>query len=158
MRFFKILLYILVVFVLQTVVFSRINFMGVVPDLVLVSIVIFAVLEERNPATFFAASFAFIQDIFSSGIYLNTILKTIVSNVISSLKEEFIGDEYTFAAGMVAVFTPLYVLTEGLILLFVFHKEYSLPYFIFRMAAATIYNLVLLPVLFPIVKVITHAE
>jgi rod shape-determining protein MreD len=158
MRFFRLLLYVLGVLVLQTVVFSRLSFMGVTPDLILVSVVAFAVLEERTPATFFSAALGFIQDLFSSGIYLNVIIKTIVSNVISSVKEGFMGDEYGFTAGMVAVFTPLCLLLEGLALSLVFHKQFDLAFIIFKMAAATIYNLVLVPVLFPAVKWATHAD
>lgn len=158
MRFFKLLIYVLGVAVLQTVIFSRLSFLGVTPDLILVSVVAFAVLEERSPATFFSAALGFTQDLFSSGIYLNVIIKAVVSNVISSVKEGFMGDEYGFTAGMVAVFTPLCLLLEGLALSLVFQKQYDPAFIIFKMAAATIYNLLLVPVIFPAVKWATHAE
>ncbi len=158
MRFLKLLFYILVVSVLQTVVLSRLSFMGAAPDLVLVSVVAFAVLEERTPATLFSAAQGFLQDLFTSGIYLNVIIKTVVSNVIASVKEGFMGDEYGFTAGMVAVFTPVCILLEALVISMIFQKQYDPVFIVFKMAAATIYNLVLVPAVFPAVKWAAHAD
>jgi len=161
MRFFKTVLYILAVLVLQTVVFPRLNFMGVIPDLFLVSVVAFAVLAERTPATnhdgswpvtLFSAFSAFLQDVLSTGIYFNTILKVVIGNVVCSIKERFIGDEYFLAAGMVLIFSPLYLfLTDGVI-------HFHFLYFVFRVVATTIYNLLMVLLLFPIVKVIARGD
>lgn len=148
--------YMLAILILQTVVFPRLNFMGVVPDLILVSVIVFAVVEERNPSTLFAAVLSFLQDLFSAGVYLNTIAKTIISNLISSVKEGFVGDEYSLCLLLVLIFSPLYILVEGGVLYFFFQKQFGLFYFIFRMVAATIYNLALVPILFPIVRKIAH--
>jgi rod shape-determining protein MreD len=156
MRFLKVSLYILTVLVLQTVIFSRLNFMGVSPDLALVSVIIFAVLEERSPSTLFAAAISFVQDCLSVGPYLNTVFKTVISNVISGVRERFVGDEYSFAAGMVAVLTPAYVLIEGAVLYLVFQKETGFSYLIIKILVGTIYNLLLVPLLFPAVKAVVN--
>jgi len=156
MRFLKLFLYILTILVLQTVIFSRLNFMGVSPDLALVSVIIFAVLEERSPSTLFAAAISFVQDCLSVGPYLNTAFKTVISNVISSVRERFVGDEYSFAAGMVAIFTPAYILAEVFFLYFVFQKEIGLLHLVIKIAVGTIYNLLLVPLLFPAVKAVVH--
>jgi len=152
MRFLKLAAYILAVIILQTVIFPRLSFMGVYPDLILVSVIAFAVLAERNSATLFSGSLAFLQDISSAGIYLNTIVKVIVSNVVCSLKEEFMGNEYSLTAGLVAALTPLILITQAGILYFFFEKNLSWSYLIFSMAATTVYNLLMVPLLFPVVK------
>ena len=70
MRLILILIYVLLVVILQSVVFARLHFFGVSPDLILVSIICFAVLEKRERAIVFAAGTSFLQDILSFGIYL----------------------------------------------------------------------------------------
>lgn len=153
-----ILIYILAIAVLQTVVFSRLAFLGVIPDLVLVSAIVFAVVQQRTPATLFAAGAAFIQDLLSAGIYLNVIIKTIASSVVGGIREKFVGDEYKFAAGMVAAITPVCVLAEGLILFFIFQKQVSPFFMLLKMIFSTLYNLILLPAIFPVIKKISHAQ
>lgn len=158
MRFIKIAFYVLVIIVLQTVIFSRLSYLGVVPDLVLVSVIAFAIREERRPATFFSAAAGFLQDIFSAGIYLNTIIKVLVSNAVSTVKEEFLGDEYSLMASMVAFFTPLVLVVEAAVFYFLFKTDLNIFQLLFRMVAATICNLLLVPILFPIVKGISREE
>ena len=158
MRFLKLAAYILAVIVLQTVIFPRLSFMGVYPDLILVSVIAFAVLAERNAATLFSGSLAFLQDVFSAGIYLNTIVKVIVSNAVCSLKEEFMGNEYSLTAGLVAALTPLIILTQAGILFFFFEKDLNWPYLVFSLAATTLYNLLMVPLLFPVVKRIASGD
>ncbi|MFA4844457.1 MAG: rod shape-determining protein MreD [Candidatus Margulisiibacteriota bacterium] len=153
MRAFKIGLYLSAVLLLQTVILPRFNFLGVVPDLVLVTVVFYAVLLERTPATLLSALAGFLQDILACPFYLNTIIKTITGAAANTFRERFMGDEYTLIAGLVALFTPLSVLAEGLTLHFIFHREFSLWYFIFRLVAETVYNLILVPLLYPLVRV-----
>ncbi|MBI5078638.1 hypothetical protein HZB08_01265, partial [Candidatus Saganbacteria bacterium] len=112
MRIFKIIFFIPAVMILQMVLLPRFSFRGAAPDLILVSAIAFAVLNERMPATFFSTAAAFIQDMLSAGIYFNTAAKVIVSNVVSGVKEEFVGDEYYQTAGLTVVLTPLVLLGE----------------------------------------------
>jgi rod shape-determining protein MreD len=158
MRALKTGAYILAVIILQTVVFARLNFLGVMPDLVLVSVVAFAVLGERAPANLFAAGLSFIQDLLSAGIYLNTIVKLVVNNIIGGVKENYSGDEYSLTAGLVALFTPVQLIIEGLIIYFFFAGRFSPAYFIFKLFCATLYNLMLVPLIFPVVKELNRAE
>lgn len=155
MRFFKIFVYLLAVLVLQTVVFARLNFWGAMPDLVLVSVIIYAVLEDRTSATIFSAVFAFLQDLFSAGIYINVITKVVVSSVISLIREEFIGNDFSLAVGLVVVFSPLIILIDGLVRCFFLGQHFGLFYFAFRMAAATAYNFAAVYLLFPFMKRVT---
>ena len=153
MRALKISLYLGAVLLLQTVLLPRFSFFGVVPDLVLVTVVFYAVLLERTPATLLSALIGFLQDVLTWPFYLNTIIKTVAGAAVQTLRERFVGDEYTLIVGLVALLTPLSVLVEGATLHFVFQREFSLFYFVFRLVAETLYNLLLVPLLYPLVQV-----
>jgi rod shape-determining protein MreD len=154
MRALKIGLYLGAVFLLQTVILPRFSFLGVVPDLVLVTVVFYAVLLERTPATLLSALAGFLQDVLTAPFYLNTIVKTVAASAVSTFRARFIGDEYTLIAGLVALCTPLSVLAEVLTLHFIFQREFSLWSCLFRLVAGTVYNLILVPLLYPLVRVI----
>jgi rod shape-determining protein MreD len=152
MRLLKLGLYILFILALQTVVFARLNIWGAAPDLILVSVIIFAVQEERKNTILFAAAAALLQDILSHGIYMNTVMKILIGYLVSSIKEGFAGEEFFLAAGSVAVLTPLALLVEGAVFYFFFSKPVDVPGLVTTMFLATIYNLVLVPVLFPLIR------
>ncbi|MFC1570934.1 hypothetical protein ACFL31_00115 [Candidatus Margulisiibacteriota bacterium] len=156
MRLLKIVLYVLVILVLQTVVFARLNFFGVRPDLVLVLAIVWAVLFSRRNATLLTLITALMQDILSFGIYLNIITKVVVGTLVSTMKEGFIGDDFHLAVWCVALFTPLSLIAEGIILFFFAHKQVDVPHLLFMMIFATIYNFILLYPIFFIVKKIGH--
>jgi rod shape-determining protein MreD len=157
MRVLKTSGFILAVIILQTVVFARLNFLGVMPDLVLVSVIAFAVLGERTPANFFAAGLALLQDLLSAGIYLNTIIKLVVNNIIGGVKENYSGDEYSLTVSLVALFTPVQLIIEAAIIYFFLAGRFSPVYLLFRLFCATIYNLMLVPLIFPLVKELNRA-
>ncbi|OGB88818.1 hypothetical protein A2625_02095 [candidate division WOR-1 bacterium RIFCSPHIGHO2_01_FULL_53_15] len=156
MRIVKIAVFGLSVIGLQTTVFARLNFFGVIPDLVLVSVIAFAVVSQKTPANLFSASLAFVQDCLSFGLYLNTIIKVVINNIVAGVKDGYVGDEYALTAGLVAVFTPAYLLIEGAVYYFFLAKQLSPGYFIFKMFIATIYNLMLVPLIFPLVSEINR--
>jgi rod shape-determining protein MreD len=158
MRFIKYGFYILAILVLQTVIFPRLNFFGAVPDLVLVSVIAGALAGEALPSNIFAAVLALCQDLLSAGPYLNTIIKIIANNIAGRLHDGFVGDDYALAAGLVALFTPLQAIVEGLIVCFFFGRQFSPGYLAWRLVADTIYNLLLLPLIFPLVKALNDAE
>ncbi len=158
MRFIKLAGYVVAVIVLQTVVFARLNFLGVMPDLVLVSVIAFAVAGERVPSNLFAAGLAWLQDLLSAGFYLNTVIKLIVNNVIVAVKDNYSGDAYSLAAGLVALFTPLQLVVEGLVVYFFLGGSFSPGYFVFRLVAGTIYNLILVPPVFSVVRELAREE
>jgi rod shape-determining protein MreD len=141
---------------MQTVVFSRLHFFGVSPDLILVSIICFAVLERRERAIVFAAGSAFLQDILSFGIYLHTMTRVVISWLANSVKESFAGNEYSLAASFVFLFTPLALVIES-----GFHsvfggRPFDIGHLLFTMLVATFYNLFMVPILFPILRKIVH--
>jgi len=153
MRIFKFALYILLIIVLQSVVFSRLNLWGASPDLVLISVIIFSVLGAEVPALLFAALSGFLQDIFSFGLYFNTISKVVISKIVSILRESFIGDRYSLAFGLVAVFTPLSLMGEGVVF---WGKDINLVGFSLKLLLTTLYNLVLVPICYFIINKLGH--
>lgn len=145
-------IYLLIIFVLQTVVFARFNLFGVSPDLVLVSIVIMAVLDKWQRALTFAAIGAFLQDVFSYGIYINLILKVLMCAVISGLKENLWGGQTSMVVLLVAAGTPLILLAEGLILIIFYGRPFLFSHLLLNIILGTAYNLALIPVLLPIMR------
>lgn len=158
MRPVKTAFFILAVIILQTVVFARLNFLGVVPDLILVSVIAFAVTAEHLPANIFSGAIAFLQDLLAGGFYLNTIIKVVAANVVSAVKAGFVGDDYALAAGLTALFTPIHLVIEGAVYYFFLAKQFSFFFFIFKVFVATIYNLLLAALVFPVVREINRDE
>ncbi len=150
-------LYALLVIVLQSVVFARLNIFGVSPDLVLVSVISFAILEKRERATLFAAGSGFMQDLLSFGAYLHTITRVAVSSLVGILKEGFLGNEYSMAALFVAFFTPLILIIEGGWHALFGGRPLDLMHLASTIFVATLYNLILVPIIFPILKKLCHA-
>ncbi|OGB87574.1 rod shape-determining protein MreD [candidate division WOR-1 bacterium RIFCSPLOWO2_02_FULL_46_20] len=147
MRLLKILLYLLFITVLQTVVLARFNLFGFAPDLILVSVIIFAVLGGRNRATLFAAGSGFIQDILCFGVYLNVLTKVVAAAVVAIVKESFLGNEYALILSLVAVLTPGTLIVEGMLYLFVLGRNVYLPHFFLTIIVTTILNLIVVPIL-----------
>lgn len=156
MRLLKIILYILIILVFQTVVFSRLSFFGAAPDLVLVSVVIFAILNDGKRPTFFSAGGGLLQDILASGIYINTILKLVVSSVIGAVKEGLVSDESTLAAGFVLAFTPLTLFLKAGISFLFSGGPVDLYHLFFIVFFSSLYNLVMVPVLLPVLKKLSY--
>jgi len=138
--------------VLQTTVAPHLAFLGVTPDLVLVAVIILAVLGQKEQAVLFAAAAALGQDLLGQGGYLATILKVAFTAVIANFRDELGGDEYNLAAGLVALVTPFYLLLE-LGALFFFHgREISPNFVLLKLTAGTVYNLLLVPILYPLLR------
>ena len=151
MRFVKIALFLLGVIVLQTVAAARLNFLGVFPDLILVSVIIFSVLEAETPAVVIAALFGFAQDLLARGIYANMLLKTLLCLAINIIKERFSGNENTLIFSLTAIVSPLFIIISGISQL-AGGARLDLFYFIFTLLAGTLYNLLLALLLLPLIR------
>lgn len=143
---------------MQTVIFPRLAFWGVMPDLILVSVIAFTVLNEEAPSTLFSAVSAFLQDLLSTGIYINTMIKVLVGAIVSRVKEEFAREEYSLIAGLVALLTPVLMLLEWAFYHFFFGIRYAPLSMFFKIAVTTIYNLVLVPLVLPVVARISNGD
>lgn len=151
-------IYILVVLIFQTVIFARLNLFGVVPDLVLVSVIIFSVFNSQQRSAVFSAGAGFLQDILCFGVYLNTIVKVVTSLFVNLLKENFMGNEFTFSVILVVVFTPLSRLFEAGVLYLFGMGQFDHYTIIANTILATGYNMLFVPVLFPVIKRISHVK
>lgn len=152
MRGLKIALYLIAIIVLQTVVFARLNFLGVVPDLILVSVIIFSVKDKWQSATIFAGAAGFLQDVLATGPYINTIIKVLVCTIINHIKESLWGEEYSMIAGLVVSFTPLLLIIEMIVL----KRPFDPAHLLFHIFLGTLYNLIFVPILLPIIRKVLH--
>jgi len=157
MRLLIIAIYVVLVIVLQSVVFARLNLFGVSPDLVLISVVSFAVLQNRGKATVFAASAAFLQDILSFGVYLNTVTRVLISALANNIKDSFAGNEYALTIGLVLFLTPVVMLLESGFYVFFQGRQVDPLWLLPTIALAAFYNMALSLFIFPVVKMISHA-
>jgi rod shape-determining protein MreD len=151
-------IYILAAIVLQTTIFARLNIFGIVPDLVLVSVILFSVLNSGRKTTLFSAVSGFLQDILSFGMYLNTIVKVLVSVCVGIVKESFIGNEFVLSLILVLVFTPLSLFFEAAIFVFFGTRQIVFGELALNILIASTYNVALIPILFPILRKISHAK
>jgi len=110
MRTFRWVLFLLLLLVLQTVIFPRLNLFGIYPDSFLVAVVVVAVTAESTPALLLAGFLGFLQDILSVGIYLNTMIKVMAGLVVANINREFVGDRGRLALGLTALISPAVVL------------------------------------------------
>ena len=150
--------YILGAIILQTTIFARLNLFGVVPDLVLVSVIIFSVLNSGRKPIVFSAAAGFLQDVVSFGMYLNTIVKVLVSVCVEIVKESFIGSEFVLSLILVLVFTPLSLFFEAVVFVFFGIRQVAFGDLIINILSASLYNLAAVPILFPILRKISHGK
>ena len=147
MRTFKLVIFLLALLLIQTVLLPFVTFFGAMPDLFLVAVVIYSVMAEKGTSTFFAAGAGFLQDLFSSGLYVNTLAKVLISALVGGIGDEVVGDGRSFSASMVAIITPLYLIIEGVIIYLTGH-HFSVFYYLLEILLTTLYNLAFVPVVY----------
>jgi len=145
MRFFKIPFFIILVLCLQTVFLPK---LGLSPDLVLVSIIIFAVHYTYNRAVLFTIFIALAQDLLGSGGYFNLVFKIMVCFLINLIKHNFEGEEQKLIFILVAILSPLSLFVEAF---FVF-PEPAFLIIALRTIWLTILNLLSVFFLLPLVE------
>ena len=149
MKVLKTFFYFFSILLLQTIILPSFKYFGIVADLVLVSVIIFAVLEEDLKVLLIVAAVAgFMQDLCSFGIYFNLLSKVIVALFVYEIRERYFGDEYSLVALLVFLVTPFLILIQGL--LFLATLEW------FKVVVATVYNLLMVPILWPVLRRICH--
>ncbi|MBN2260343.1 MAG: rod shape-determining protein MreD [Clostridiales bacterium] len=83
----------LLIFLLQTTFFQLFRIMGVVPNLLLISIVISVLILDNREGIYLAVFFGLLQDIFASkAIGISILIYLIISLVLYSIKEVFLSD------------------------------------------------------------------
>ena len=145
MRFYKIPFFIILVLCLQTVVLPK---FGLRPDLVLVSIIIFAVHYSFNRALVFTLFISLAQDLLSAGGYFNLVFKALVFLLINLVKHNFEGEEQKLIFILVALLSPLGLIIEA----FLVFPELAIMTVVLRTVWLTMLNLFSVFLLLPLVE------
>lgn len=140
------------------VVLPRLNIFGVVPDLVLVTVIIYVIKADAGKATLFSALFGFLQDLLSAGAFINTILKVLAAAVIVRVKENYLGDEFSLVLSSVALLSGIYVIIETLLIWLVWQGNFSIWALLFRIIVSAAYNTLLVPLVYPVLKEISRGQ
>jgi rod shape-determining protein MreD len=156
MRYLKLVLFVILLLVLQIGVFSRLIIFGVVPDLILVAVVAFTVINQDEESILFAAGASLFQDLLSYGLYLNLISKVVYSAAINAIKNSFMGSDFLLAAGVLVVFNLITFILTGIISPLLGSKGIDCWAWLISTLSATIYNLIFLPIIFSILKDLSH--
>jgi rod shape-determining protein MreD len=129
------------------------NFFGIVPNLLLVLVIILTVLEEEPITSLLLAALAGLaQDALASGPYLNTGVLVMTATLISLIKQSYTNDEYSFIAGLVALFTPLSLIVEAVLLSCFLDRTIVWPELFLNLVLGTLYNVILVPVCLPLLR------
>ena len=75
---------------LQTTIFARFGFWAGLPDIILVSVLVFTILRHDRLALVFTAAISLLQDILSRGLFLQTILNVIIVSVLIVALEDWL--------------------------------------------------------------------
>ncbi|MBI5399146.1 rod shape-determining protein MreD [Candidatus Saganbacteria bacterium] len=158
MRWLKLSLYLLGLVICQTVLLPQLIFFGVIPDVFLISIIVFTVIDHGVEPIFFAFLAGFFQDLSAVGPYFYTMSRTLVAGGAAMVRQSFLGDEQALILALVAFLTPL--LLVGQIILFGIGGEISRSpvAFSFKIIAATIYNLFLAPLILFLLRRMLNEE
>lgn len=152
------LLFILIAFALQSALFSRLIILGVFPDILLVSIVVFSVILPYQKGLMLSGLAGFLQDISSNFMYFNLFFKAIISTLINVVKDNYDADPLQLAFICVAVVTPLSLLIEVVVLNLIFGSHINIIFLIKSMFLKTIYNLILTPFIYNLLKNFSHEK
>ncbi len=152
MRIVKIALYLSCILIIQSVLLGRINIFGGFPDLILTSIIIFSVLLEIESAAIFAFLAAFCVELLSYGIFIGLFSKVLIAVAANILRDSFWDDKFSLSLCFVAVFTPITLCLEALILHFFFGHNFLLWGFMGTIISSTILNTLTVFILFPLIK------
>ncbi|MCU0641697.1 MAG: rod shape-determining protein MreD [Candidatus Margulisbacteria bacterium] len=158
MRGAKLALVLVALLIGQTVIAPRFSFLGITPDLVLVTVIVFSVLGRRDEGLAFSVLAGLGRDLVSRGGYWHTVLLVLISTLIVNFREELKSDEYALTAGLVAFCCPLYFLVEALIIWFSSGQGLAMELVIRQLTAGTIYNLLLVPLCFPLLRRIIDVD
>lgn len=158
MKFLKFGLLIVVMLILQTTLLPRLNLWGSVPNLFLIGVVVLAAREKLVASYGLAIAGGLLLDFFSVGPYWQTLALVLAAASTIILKDKFVGDDLELVAGFCAGLTLVWLLAEALVLIVGFGQQINLFYLCLKLVLTTIYNLILLFILFPLFKRLADAQ
>ena len=153
MKILKIALSILLIYLFQITIISRLSVFGVKADLLLIVTTLFAVTYGAEEGFLMGLFCGLVQDIFGGSFYMQTVSKAVLGFLIGTFKESVFGTEEGVALTAVAVATVTNFILELTMLFFFFGRPIASPLALMSaLIISCLYNSLLAPVFFPIVK------
>ena len=153
MRYLKLAAFLLAVYLLQIIVISRISVLGVRPNLLLVTITLFAV--NLGAEEGFAAGVigGLIIDLLGGTYFLNTATDGLLGFLIGTLKESVIGTEEAVTITAVLAATATSFVFELIMLYFFLGKPIASPFVVMlTLVLLCVYNSVLAFISYPLLR------
>ena len=153
MKIFRLVIFLILVYLLQVIVISRFAVLGVAANLPLIVTALFAVTFGAEKGFIVGLICGLIQDILGGGFYINTISFGLLGFLIGTFKESVLGTEEAVSLAAVIAATVTAFVFELLLLFFFFGKPLGSPISILiTLAISCLYNSVITPVLYPAIK------
>jgi rod shape-determining protein MreD len=153
MKKIKIVICIILVYLLQITVISRLSVFGVKADLLLIVTTLFAVTYGAEEGFLMGLFCGLVQDLCGGSFYMQTISKAILGFLIGTFKESVFGTEEGVALTAVAVATVTNFILELTILFFFFGRPVASPLVLaVTLGISCLYNSLLAPLFYPVVK------
>jgi rod shape-determining protein MreD len=153
MKTLKIALAIILVYLLQVTVISRLSVFGVRADLLLIITTLFAVTYGAENGFLIGLICGLVQDVFGGSFYMQAVSKAILGFLIGTFKESVFGTEESVAFIAVFVATVTNFILEAVILFFFFGRPFASPLILaVTLIISCAYNSLLAPLFYPIVK------
>ena len=153
MNWFRFLIILIFVSIVQTVFVPYLRVFGIVPDLLLVLVTISAVVLGRRYGVVVGAIAGFLQDALSSTDYVHTISKIAVGYIIGFIKENVLGGEEAISAVTVFLVSIISAVIDITLLYFFIGKPTPTIYYVFlTIVVYSFYYIASVPVLYPIMK------
>jgi rod shape-determining protein MreD len=158
MKTLKIALTIFLVYLLQATIVPRLAVFGVSADLFVIIITLFSVAYGAESGFLVGLFCGLVQDIFAGPFFFRSATKAILGFLMGTFKESVFGTEEGVALTAVAVATVTNFILEAVTLYFFFGRPLaSLPALAAGLAISCLYNCLLAPLFYPLVKSASRA-
>jgi rod shape-determining protein MreD len=153
MKIIKIVLSIVLIYLFQITVVSRLSVFGVNADILLIVTTLFAVTYGAEEGFLMGLFCGLVQDLCGGSFFMQTISRAILGFLIGTFKESVFGTEEGVALTAVAVATVTNFILELTILFFFFGRPVASPLVLAgTLVIACLYNSLLAPLFYPVVK------
>lgn len=139
---------------IQLTLINLFTILGVKPDLIIVIVVIFSLLEGAKEGTISGFVSGLLQDIFSTGLLgINALVKTVIGFTCGTLKEKIFHEHILFLIPVITFIASLVQSILIFLLLRAFGIEYGLVWSIKQVALPeALYSSLLSPFIFLVIN------
>ena len=153
MRYFRLIVLLSILYLIQTVIISRFAAFGVKADILLVVTTMFAVNFGAEKGFIVGFLGGIIQDLFGVSYFFHSMTRAILGFLVGTFKESIVGSEEGIAFTSVIVATVANFMIELLFFFFFFGKPVASPLILLEtLFVSCIYNALFVPVLYPLIK------